>query len=63
MAFRSQEPSGTRQREERWERSILGMIVAAAWRKNEGDAQMDGERFKGDVVMMDKDCEEKLKME
>ena len=40
---------------ERWDRSNLEMIVTVPWRKNEDDAQMDGQ-----VVMMDKDNKEKL---
>ena len=32
--------------------------MAAPWRKNEDDAMMDGERLKGEVMMMDKDYKE-----
>ena len=48
---------------ERWERSNVEMIVAVPWRKNEDDAKMDGERQKGEVVMMDNDYKEKLETE
>ena len=45
------------------ERSNLEMIVVVPWRKNEDDASMEGERLKGEeVVMMDKDYKEKLEM-
>ena len=37
--------------------------MAVPWRKNEDDANMDGEPLKGEVVMMDKDYKEKLEME
>ena len=37
--------------------------MAVPWRKNEDDAKMDGERLEGEVVIMDKDCKEKLEME
>ena len=33
------------------------------WRKNEDDAKKDGERLKGEVVILDKDYKEKLEME
>ena len=48
---------------DRWERSNLGMIVAVPWCKKEDDANMDGERLEGEVVMMDKDYKEKLETE
>ena len=48
---------------ERWERSNLVMIVEVPWRKNEDDAKKDGERLKGEVVILDKDYKEKLEME
>ena len=38
------------------------MIVAVPWRKNEDNAKMDGERRKGELVMMDKDLKEKVKV-
>ena len=41
---------------ERWERSNLETIVAVPWRENEDDAKIDGERPKGEVVMVDKAC-------
>ena len=47
----------------RWDRSNLEMIVAVLWRKNEDDAKMDGERLKGEVVMMDNANKEKQEME
>ena len=37
--------------------------MAALWRKNEDDAKKDGERQKGEVVMMDNDNKEKLETE
>ena len=39
------------------------MIVAVPWRKNEDDANMDGERLKGEAVMTDKNYKEKLETE
>ena len=48
---------------EKWERSNLEMIVAVPWRKNEDNANMDGERFEGSVVVMDRDYQAKLEME
>ena len=48
---------------ERWDRSSLEMIVAVPRRKRKDDAKMDGERLKGEVVMMDKDYMEQLEME
>ena len=48
---------------ERWDRNNLEMIVAVPWRKNEDDAEMDGELLKGEVVMMNQDYKEKLEME
>ena len=47
----------------KWDRSNLEMIVAVLWRKNEDDYKMDGERLKGEVVMMDTDYKEKLEKE
>ena len=46
---------------ERWERTNLEIIVAVLWRMNEDDAQIDGERLKGEVGMMDKGYKEKQK--
>ena len=48
---------------ERCEERNLEMIVAVLRRKNEDDAKMNGERVKGEVVMMDRDYKEKLEME
>ena len=48
---------------DRRERSNLELTDAVSWRKNEDDVKMAGERPKGEVVMMDKDCKEKLEME
>ena len=48
---------------ERWERSNLVKIVGDPWRKNEDDPEMDGEKLKGEVVMMDKDYKGKLERE
>ena len=48
---------------ERCERSNLQMIVAVPLRKNEDDEKMDGERLEGEVVLMDNDFRDKLKME
>ena len=48
---------------DRRERSNLELTDAVSWRKNEDDVKMAGERPKGKVVMMDKDCKEKLEME
>ena len=48
---------------ERWERSNVEMTVAVPWRKNEDDAKVDGERQKGEVVMMDNDYKGKLETE
>ena len=53
---------GRKTARERWKRSNLELIVAVPWRKNEYDAKMDGERLKGEVVMMDKDYNEKLEI-
>ena len=63
MAFGSQGRSGGRQRGKDGTRSYLEVIVAVPWRKKEDDAKMDGERLKGDVVMMDKNYTEKLQVE
>ena len=48
---------------ERWERSNLDKIVEVLWRTNEDDSEMDGEKLKGEAVMMDKDCKAKLEGE
>ena len=48
---------------ERWDRSNLEIIVAVPWRKNEDDSKIDGERLKGEVVMVYNDYKEKLEME
>ena len=45
-----------------WERSNLEMIVGVPCRKKEDDVKMNEERLKGEVVVMDKDYKEKLKM-
>ena len=48
---------------ERCERSKLEMIVAVPWRKNDDDEKIDGERLKGEVVLMETDYKVKLEME
>ena len=52
--------NGPEEDSERKMRSNLEMIVAVPWTKNPDDAKLDGERRQGDVVMMDKDYQEKL---
>ena len=36
--------------------------MVVPWRKNEGDVKMNEERLQGEVVVMEKDHKEKLKM-
>ena len=48
---------------ERLERGNLEMTVVVRWRKNEDDAQMDGEHLKREVLMMDKGNKDKPEME
>ena len=47
---------------ESWQQSNLEMIVAIPGRKNEDDEKI-GERLKGEVVMRDKHCDEKMEVE
>ena len=53
----------TKPDKERWDRSNLEMVVSVPWRRNEDDPEMDGERQKSEVIVMDEDYKEKLEAE
>ena len=38
----------------------LSMVIGVPWRKNDNDLRMDGERTKGDVVVMHRDYQENV---
>lgn len=46
--------------EERWDRESIKMIVDVPWRKNDNDANADGENLRGQVRIMDKEYRERM---